>query len=114
MYKTTTERTIAAARRYLEMKGYEILDEMECDGIPIVVADDEDVCVFAHVSFDMGKMPSVHFHRSKFEQMAADYICDHDIADCEVRADAISMMVVGPDRALLRHTINWSNSPEAA
>ena len=114
MEETAEQRTVAAAKRYLQMRGYEVLDELECGSTPVIVADDCGEMVFAHVSFGFGEMPHATFDRDRFEQMAGDYIRDNDITDCPVRADALGIMVVADDRALLRHTIGWSNTPEAA
>ena len=114
MGKAAIERTVAAAKRYLGFKDYEVLDELECDGVPVIVADDWGEYVFAYVGYAMDEMPRKAFDRSRFEQMAGAYIKEHDLGDCPVRADSIDMMVVGPDRAFLRHTVNWSNMPDEA
>lgn len=114
MYKTATERTVAAAKRYLEMRGYEVLDELERGGTPVLVADDEGERVFVDVRFSFDGMPHPRFDREAFEEMAGAYVAEHDVADCTVRADSIAMMVVADNRAFLKHTVNWSNGPEAA
>lgn len=44
--------------------------------------------------------------RRKYESLAAMYLQDHEYVDMAVRFDVIGLLVIKPNRALLRHHIN--------
>ena len=44
--------------------------------------------------------------RRKYESLAAMYLQDHEYVDMAVRFDVVGLLVIKPDRALLRHHIN--------
>ena len=44
--------------------------------------------------------------RQRYERIAASYIRDNVTPEAEIRFDIIGILVVGPDRALVRHHIN--------
>lgn len=44
--------------------------------------------------------------RRKYESLAAIYLQDHDYVDIAVRFDVIGILVLGPERAFIRHHIN--------
>ena len=112
--ENTQERIVKAARRYLEARGYEVVDQAEWDSAPVLVLDDDGVVAFAQVAYGMHEMPADTFDRDSFEAFAGGYLAEHDIADCQVRADRIDVMVVSGDRALLRHAVNRSGVPREA
>ena len=87
------EKAIAASERFLERRGYEVLSTSweAPDGFP---EEDND--------------------RVKREALAAKWLAENaDRGDVSVRFDAISMMVVSEDRALLRHHINQLSTMES-
>ena len=106
MNKITNERISKAARRYLEAKDYTVLDEFERDGLPYIAADDCGEVVIARLSFGLEQVPEPWCDRGGFEDVAAWYLREHDVVDLPVRGDSIDLMVLGRDRALLRHTVN--------
>lgn len=51
--------------------------------------------------------PEEVLDRDSLERLAAAYLAEHlDTGDCAVRFDAVSMLTLGDDRALLRHHQN--------
>ena len=111
MMKTNelTARAKEATIRFLERKGYEILDR-EPDGFGTVARDGFSV-VFVEIRVrDAAQrgFDDAPFDRRGFELAAAAWLAEHGEveADVLVRLDIVSLMVLGPDRALLRHHIN--------
>ena len=107
-------RSKAAAARYLERFGYEVLDEdWACPAGEIdIVARDGDALVFIQVqsrtSFDRG-FPTCSVtpeKRSCLEKIAMWYLRDYEFVDIPVRFDEVSIMVIAEDRALIRHYVN--------
>ena len=99
---TLQDRAVKAAARFLEVRGYETLatgwKSPETRGaIDLVARDPEsDDLVFVDVSA-----------RPTMELLAVSWLAENDFAESVgVRFDKISMIVVGEDRALLRHHIN--------
>lgn len=103
-----------AAAKFLYVRGYEILERnWKCfAGEADIIARDEHCLVFVEVKTrkDTSKgFPSEAVNsakREKYEKIALAYVTDHDEADIPVRFDVISLVVVAPDRAMIRHTIN--------
>lgn len=113
---TLQDRAVKAAARFLEVRGYETLatgwKSPETGGtIDLVARDPEsDDLVFVDVSarpnsgagFGDGRND-----RETMELLAVSWLAENDFAESVgVRFDKISMIVVGEDRALLRHHIN--------
>lgn len=113
---TLQDRAVKAAARFLEVRGYETLatgwKSPETRGaIDLVARDPEsDDLVFVDVSarpnsgagFGDGRND-----RETMELLAVSWLAENDFAESVgVRFDKISMIVVGEDRALLRHHIN--------
>ena len=103
-----------AAARFLDRRGYEIVDRnWKCfAGEADIVARDGDSLVFVEVktrsNCDKG-FPSEAVTKSKrerYEKIALAYIQDHEVADIAVRFDVVAIVVVSSDRALIRHHIN--------
>lgn len=44
--------------------------------------------------------------RKKYEIIASMYLQDHDFVDMAVRFDVVAIMVLGKDKALIRHHVN--------
>ena len=104
----------AAVARYLEMKGYEILERnWSCAaGEADIIAYDEGTIVFVEVktrtNLDKG-LPSEAVtpeKRARYEKIAAWYLSTTDVLDMPLRFDIVALLVVGEDRALLRHYVN--------
>lgn len=103
-----------AAACFLERREYEILDRnWKCiAGEADIVALQNDTLCFIEVKTrkDAQKgFPSEAVDtrkRSRYERIAACYLKDHDYADVRVRFDIIAILVLGEDRAFLRHHLN--------
>lgn len=103
-----------AAACFLERREYEILDRnWKCiAGEVDIVALQNDTLCFIEVKTrkDAQKgFPSEAVDtrkRSRYERIAACYLKDHDYADVRVRFDIIAILVLGEDRAFLRHHLN--------
>lgn len=108
------ERGENAAVRYLERFGYEIIDRnWSCPAGEVdIVAWDLNTLVFVEVktrtSIEAG-FPSEAVDaekRSRYEKIAAWYLSDSEFVDVSVRFDVIAMLVVGEDRAFVKHYCN--------
>lgn len=110
MKSITNERISKAARRYLEARDLEVIDEFEHDGTPFVVAEDAGEIAIARVSFGFDRVPDPWRDRDAFEEVAAMYLKGHDAVDVPVRGDSVDILVLAESRALLRHTINCMGS----
>lgn len=103
-----------AAVRYLKSRGYEIVKRnwyCRFGGVEVIARDPEGTLCFIEVktsgSVEMG-MPSDDESAEKqarFERVATCYMMVSDDWDDNdsVRFDAISILVTGPHRAMLRH-----------
>lgn len=103
-----------AAVRYLQRRGYDILDRNwacfagEAD---IVARDGDGALVFVEVKTrtDTRKgFPAESVtarKRSRYEKIALAYLAEYDEVDIAVRFDVISIMVIASDRALIKHHI---------
>jgi len=103
-----------AAARYLIRRGYEILDRNWCcfaGEADIVARDEEGALVFVEVKTrtDTSKgFPEEAVNarkRARYEKIALAYLADYTVVDIPVRFDVISIMVIAPDRALIKHHI---------
>lgn len=104
-----------AASRFLEHRGYEVLETgWKCPvGTSDIVAEDGDVLVFVDVSarssIDRG-FPTdscSRENRTRREMVALAYLAEHsDVTERPIRFDNMALLVVGPDRAMVRHHIN--------
>ncbi len=103
-----------AAVRFLECKDYEILERnWTCiAGEADIIARDEDTLVFVEVktrtNIEKG-LPEEAVNKTKrarYERNAAANLADYDIVDIAVRFDVISILLIGPERAFLRHHCN--------
>lgn len=107
------ERATRAASRYLGLRGYDILEEGWASpaGTSDVIATEGDTLVFVDVKArrdtDKG-FPERHVdaaERTRREMIALAYLAEHDVTEMPVRFDNIALVVMGEDRALLRHHI---------
>ena len=115
------QKAIKAAATFLDRRGYEVIDiewESEDGSCIDVVARDEDAIVFCDVQARRGAekgMPEESLGaRERMEINAAKWLGEHgddpDNVDVAIRFDQIAMLVIGEDRALLRHHINCLGS----
>lgn len=104
----------AAAARYLERFGYEILERnWKCPaGEADIIARDGESVVFIevktrttiHMGFPAEAVDAEK--RSRYEKIAAWYLKDCAVCDVPVRFDVIALMVLGNDRAFMKHYVN--------
>lgn len=110
------KRVNEAAAKYLDRRGYDILEEpwkTSDEKLPVdIVAQEDDSLVFVNV---MGRKAeqSRKFSdeipgRDKLEAFAIDWFSENSesFTDCHFRFDSISMLVINKDRALIRHHVN--------
>ena len=100
-----------AAARYLELRGYEVLerDWPTDSGIVDIIAREDDTIVFVEVQTAIGQFPDALAEpgrRSLLEAMAIAYLGENDLVDVQVRFDTMCLVPVGANRAFLRHQIN--------
>lgn len=79
------------------------------DKVDYIVDDEGTVAfVFGSVSANSGAgIPNAAIDRKGFERLAAAYFAEHpELADCAVRADQASILVVSDSRAIIRHHVN--------
>lgn len=103
-----------AAERYLVHRGYEILERnWTCfAGEADIIAKDGRCLVFVEVktrrNTDKG-FPSEAVNakkRERYEKIALAYASEFHDADIQVRFDVVSIVVIGKDKAMIRHHLN--------
>ena len=105
-------KAMKGIRGYLERRGFEILEESWAHGGDVIdfIADEEGDLVFigCRLRRNGGEgFPEEALDRGSLERLAEAYLAEHlDSTDCTVRFDAVSMLVLGDSRALLRHHRN--------
>lgn len=114
--KSFNTKVYKAAALFLSRRGYEIIDEpwKEDKGmLPVdIVAREDDTVVFVRAKGQKAEesrsFNSEALDRDKLEAFAVDWFEKNadEYADCPFRFDAISMVVITEDKALLRHHIN--------
>lgn len=100
-----------AAARYLERQEFEILERnWKCSyGEADIIAREDDDIVFIEVKTRKGiekGMPEdavTPTKRDRYERIAASFLENNAFVNCFVRFDVIAILVVGENRALLRH-----------
>ena len=100
-----------AAAQFLMRKYYDILDRnWVCSAGEVdIVAEDEEALVFVEVKTrsscakGLPEEAVTLAKRRRYEKIAALYLRDHSVESKAVRFDVISILVVAPDRAFLRH-----------
>lgn len=110
--ETMYQKATQSVRRYLELRGCEILEEGWChgkDSIDFIAHDENDDLVFikctTHGNEGEG-IPEENPDRKAFERIAAAYLTESDCDNTTVRFDLVSLLVIGDSRTLLRHHIN--------
>lgn len=112
MNKATKTKAMQGIRTFLEHRGFEIVEEGWGKGkshVDFVVRED-DALVFVNcrVHTDSGVgMPEDKPDRAACERAAAAYLAaSDDVEPSMIRFDIVSMLVLGNDRAMLRHYRN--------
>ena len=107
------EKGKSCAARYLEMKGYEIVarDWTGPAGSVDVVARTDDAIVFVEVktrsnSDDFPEERITPKKRAKYERIAATFLAGYEAVEIAIRFDIMSILVLGPERAIIRHHVN--------
>lgn len=105
-----------AASKYLIRRGYEIIDEpwKEDDGMmPVdLVAQEDGTIVFVRTKGRMAEethsFENFGLDQDKLEAFSIRWFENRkdEIEDCPFRFDTISMLVLGTDKALLKHHVN--------
>ena len=103
-----------AAQRFLERRGYQIVERnWTCEaGEADLIALDDDCLVFVEVKTRMDEdrgLPEEAVgaeKRKRYERIAASYLKTTSYEDIQVRFDVIGILVLGPNRALIRHHLN--------
>lgn len=114
--KELIEKGQESAKKFLILRGYEILEEGyefgDGDAIDIVCTDG-DAIVFCDVRTRTGESKGFPTdvcskkRRERFEQAFIRYAKEHEeLENMAFRADVISLLVISPDKALIRHAIN--------
>ena len=101
-----------AAQRFLWRNGYDILEcgwGSDGESVDFVLKDEEGTLVFLDVNAREGsaggfpKERKASKERGRFERVALSYIESHWTPECKVRFDVLSVVILGADRAMLRH-----------
>lgn len=103
-----------AAARFLYQRGYDIVARnWTCGfGEADIIARDGDAIVFVEVKTRSGiehGFPSEAVDakkRDKYEKIALAYLAECDEVDLAVRFDVVAIVVMPPDRAVIRHHIS--------
>lgn len=114
--KEFIEKSNQAAAAYLNRRGYEIVEqpwEDDIDSPVSIVAQDEETLVFVSVSArrNSDSFPQEHVNEEELEGFAISWLKDNrDHAACAIRFDHIGLLLISPDRALIKHHINaWGS-----
>ena len=113
--KNFTSKALEAAEMFLIRRGFEIIERTwetgGDEGLVDIVAEDGGAVVFVSVksreASDKG-FPESTATREELEAFAIDWLSSNETecVDCPVRFDAIALILVSPDRAMIRHHIN--------
>ena len=116
--KELCEKGKRAAARFLERRGYKILDtDWSCSAGEIdIVALEEDstdsTLCFVEVKTRVGAENGFPHEaitedkRDRMEKIACQYLLEYDDPEIPVRFDVISLVVLSESRAFLRHHTN--------
>lgn len=114
------QRAVQAAERFLRCRGYDVVDagwESPAGGIDIV-ARDGGALVFVEVAVRDGASGGFPPSRNEDEQRARRegaaiaYLAERGADEGPVRFDDVALVVLAPDRALVRHHINSLSAAE--
>ena len=110
--KEMQKKARKAAVKYLEARGYEVIDQNYLD---CIIAREYDTIVIVglkvQIAGDFDGEPAMNpDERREFERVAMAYLREHDEFDKGVRFDKIDMVVVRDDRAFVRHFRDFGQS----
>ena len=108
------DRGEEAAARYLEHIGYEVLERnWKCPaGEADIIARQGHTVVFVEVKTRTGISKGFpedavdSEKRRRYEKIAAYYLSDYEEINIPFRFDVIGILVIGEDRATIRHHVN--------
>ena len=112
MNKATKTKAMQGIRKFLEMRGFEIVEDGWRSGknsVDFIARDEADlVFVSCNIHGDSGEgFPEDKLDRAACEKTAAAYLAQHlDIEQTMIRFDIVSMLVLSDSRAMLRHYRN--------
>ena len=98
----------AAAARYLELQGYEILERnWKCPaGEADIIARMDEMLVFCEVKTRTSIEKGFPSEAVDSEKRAGWYVREYERVNIPVRFDVVALMVVAEDRALVKHYVN--------
>ena len=110
---TTTTQTRQAIRRYIELRGFEVIEDGWAhgqDAIDYIARDGENgdivfIATESHCNAGEG-IPAARFDRKSFERLAAAYLSSADVDECTVRLDIVSLLILNNNRGIVRHCRN--------
>ena len=103
-----------AAARFLRRRGYQIVERnWKCHAGEVdIIAKDEECLVFVEVKTRLNEDQGVPEEavtaekRKRYERIAAAFLKTYDEVDIQIRFDVIGILVLTPDRAMVRHHVN--------
>ena len=112
--KDLGERGKEAAAKFLEHRGYDVIERnWSCyAGTVDIIANDEDTLIFVEVNTRRDNREGFPAEavtaekRARYEKIALAFLADYDAVDMTVRFDNISIVAFNNDRALVRHHIS--------
>ncbi|WP_172136443.1 YraN family protein [Adlercreutzia sp. ZJ473] len=115
-------RANEAAARYLDRRGYEVIERTWASGeedAPIdIIAKDGDSIVFVSVesreATKAASFPEGRRSLGELEGFAARWFSVHpdEFVGCAFRFDIVALLILSLDRALVRHHINAMGVPQ--
>ncbi len=110
-YTTLQTRGIEAAKKFLNLKGFEILDENPAQkAIDLVAKTADTICIVTVATRDAAEtgFPEEAPARRSLEIAAAEWLAAHENEipeDVRVRFDSIALMILSGSKAFIRlHT----------
>lgn len=110
--ETINDKAMRVISTFLTRRGYDILEQNWThgkDSIDFIARDEDGELVFiaAKVASEGNAFPVEKANRKSLERVAAAYLAaSSDIPEGSIRFDVISLLVLGPSKALIRHHIN--------
>lgn len=102
------EEKLKVAKKYLQLRGMEIIEEIQGDK-PIIVCNDGDDLVFVYVCDEIVDENKAPFDHLAFIDVASNYLGEHVLdSDQAIRADRFAMKVLPGKRAFVQHIVGWS------
>jgi putative endonuclease len=101
------DRKFKAVLAFLAKRGYDILAE-DVEGFIVIMdsdADDKSDIAFIK-TYNMFEEDDPSITASEFEAIAFPWVTASNYTDVSLRYDTIGILVVGDDRAMIKHHIN--------